>query len=360
MQHLKQQLAEVRSRFHTLDSLRRGGAPFTDCALFGAGHRGLCLLRILESAGARVAHFIDNNPVKQAAPLEGRPVLSVASHRSSAPRLPIVIASHAHESIARQLLAEGLTDIHAFPALSFYCMPDIMERHGSELERVYALLSDDASRAAFAAIVKAYQTGDDGCYRIADYAQYFHPRVQPETHDVVIDGGAFDGDTALRFHALRAPLRMVCVEPFEQSFQALAEATRDIPGCTPVRRALWSHAGELRFAAAGMGSTGCAVSKAGELCVQAATIDSLVEELGLARVDLIKLDVEGAELAALGGAQGVIARHRPKLQVCVYHSIEDLWRIALHLAERFPDYGYYLGHHSPDPHETVLYALPAA
>lgn len=49
------------------------------------------------------------------------------------------------------------------------------------------------------------------------------------------------------------------------------------------------------------------------------TIDKLVAELGLERVDFIKMDIEGAETRALEGGRGVLAKHRPRLSVSVYH-----------------------------------------
>jgi len=45
--------------------------------------------------------------------------------------------------------------------------------------------------------------------------------------------------------------------------------------------------------------------------VETTTIDTEVESAGLGRVDLIKLDVEGAEEAALRGARQTLLRHRP-------------------------------------------------
>lgn len=52
-----------------------------------------------------------------------------------------------------------------------------------------------------------------------------------------------------------------------------------------------------------------------ELTVPTRRLDDVVEEHALTRVDVIKLDVEGAELAALRGAQRTLARHRPLVLV---------------------------------------------
>ncbi len=43
------------------------------------------------------------------------------------------------------------------------------------------------------------------------------------------------------------------------------------------------------------------------------TIDLLVHEMGLSRVDLIKMDIKGATERALRGATATIARHRPQV-----------------------------------------------
>lgn len=45
--------------------------------------------------------------------------------------------------------------------------------------------------------------------------------------------------------------------------------------------------------------------------LQARSVDSLVAELGIQRVDLIKIDVEGAELEVLEGARATLAKYRP-------------------------------------------------
>ncbi len=59
------------------------------------------------------------------------------------------------------------------------------------------------------------------------------------------------------------------------------------------------------------------VGEAGEetLEVPVVRIDQLVAELGLPRVDFIKLDIEGAEREALRGAVQVLKKYRPRLMM---------------------------------------------
>jgi FkbM family methyltransferase len=49
--------------------------------------------------------------------------------------------------------------------------------------------------------------------------------------------------------------------------------------------------------------------------VQGVTLDGFVERAGLQRVDYIKIDVEGAELKVLQGAQQIIRRFSPIIQL---------------------------------------------
>ncbi len=49
------------------------------------------------------------------------------------------------------------------------------------------------------------------------------------------------------------------------------------------------------------------------------TIDNLVTELKLERVDFIKMDIEGAEVKALFGAKATLAKYHPRMSLSVYH-----------------------------------------
>ena len=74
-------------------------------------------------------------------------------------------------------------------------------------------------------------------------------------------------------------------------------------------------------------------------------------------VSFIKMDIEGAEMSALRGAEQLIRRDHPDLAVCVYHSISDLFEIPLYIHSLVPEYRLYLRHHTPVFCETVCYAV---
>lgn len=50
------------------------------------------------------------------------------------------------------------------------------------------------------------------------------------------------------------------------------------------------------------------------------TLDSLFEDK---KIDFIKMDIEGAEPLALMGGEKVLRKYHPKLDICIYHNVED-------------------------------------
>jgi hypothetical protein len=53
------------------------------------------------------------------------------------------------------------------------------------------------------------------------------------------------------------------------------------------------------------------------------TIDWLVSDLALAKVDFIKMDIEGAEKNALAGSTKVMAHFHPRLAIATEHLPDD-------------------------------------
>ncbi len=68
------------------------------------------------------------------------------------------------------------------------------------------------------------------------------------------------------------------------------------------------------------------------------TLDRIVVELGLDRLDLIKMDIEGAELKALAGASEVIRRFQPRLVIATENQASDARDIPAFVRDTYPDY----------------------
>jgi len=68
------------------------------------------------------------------------------------------------------------------------------------------------------------------------------------------------------------------------------------------------------------------------------TIDNLVRELQLKRVDFIKMDIEGAERHALSGARETLRKFRPRMALCVHHLEDDPVKIPEIVGSIVPGY----------------------
>ena len=65
--------------------------------------------------------------------------------------------------------------------------------------------------------------------------------------------------------------------------------------------------------------------------VKTKTLDQVVDELGLSKVDFIKIDVEGAELDVLKGATKALEENNVFLAIAAHHIPEEVLEIAKYL-----------------------------
>ena len=95
------------------------------------------------------------------------------------------------------------------------------------------------------------------------------------------------------------------------------------------------------------------VSEDGDIAVEAIKLDDFFESHE--SPTFIKMDIEGAELAALKGCAETIRKYKPKLAICVYHKPEDIFEIPEYILSLNPDYKMWLRHYTNLVNETVLY-----
>jgi FkbM family methyltransferase len=72
--------------------------------------------------------------------------------------------------------------------------------------------------------------------------------------------------------------------------------------------------------------------------VPVTTVDKLVDELKLPRVDYIKMDIEGSELRALQGSHNTLSKFKPRLSIASYHAPEHPKEIPRIVRSARPDY----------------------
>jgi FkbM family methyltransferase len=280
------------------------------------------------------------------------------------PRFNIVIA-FANASLARQKL--GRMDRGRVAGIYFFdVMGELLnntsdrvylEAHKAHFNAVYETLGDDLSCRTFEAFLNCKLGGAAGPLADVCRKEQYFPKdiIELSDREVFVDGGAYTGDTLLTFmHLTGGRCARCCAFEPDPANAARLTATvekRGLRGITVLNKGLWSAPATLPFAV-WHGTSASAVSGAGEVSIEAQTVDRAAPD-----ATFIKLDIEGAELEALKGAAGTIKRNRPKLAVCVYHKPGDLFEIPLYIRSLVPAYRLYLRQHQPVSCETVLYAV---
>jgi FkbM family methyltransferase len=123
---------------------------------------------------------------------------------------------------------------------------------------------------------------------------------------LVVDGGAAEGDWAREFKAIYPEAQVLCVEPRDASRPALEKLAAELPGIHIASTLLSATTGEVEFFQYGHQSSmlptisGKAFGESTRIAATA--LDDLIGNMKLPWPDLIKLDLQGAELVALSGA----------------------------------------------------------
>ncbi len=131
--------------------------------------------------------------------------------------------------------------------------------------------------------------------------------------DVVVDVGANIGVFSL-ISALRVgPAgRVIAFEPHPRAFARLVrnvDQNHFQKVIVPIQAAVSAAAGELSFDPDSI-TVHNSVDAAGSTTVRAVTLDADPNVTALAQIDLLKIDVEGHEVAVLGGAEETLLRTR--------------------------------------------------
>ena len=178
--------------------------------------------------------------------------------------------------------------------------------------------------------------------------------------EVFIDGGSYDFQNSISFINMRGKTtdKIIFIEPQPDQYKICEQKAKKYSNVIGYNCGLWNESKMLNLRVPFVNAMSASFVRnrtATSFSVAAMKLDDL---LNGEVATFIKLDVEGAELNALIGAERTIKKHKPKLAVCIYHKPSDVWEIPDYILSLHEDYRLYLRHHHIcDYDDTVLYAF---
>lgn len=357
-----------------IDSLR----SFPSIYIYGTGSVATDTCNLLRSLGARVSAFLDRAPntnkYRHNIPLYNAEMNSVSLlDRSEALVMIAIFNPHVDlQSIKSYLAHAGWTNLltfnqyyqifgDSFGDRYWLTQPEYYEQHSDEMQTVRSLWKDDKSRAVHDSIAEYRVNPDPELLQPPDLSdQYFPSDVPgwPSTLDFV-DCGAFDGDTIRSIRAKSLRLRSyVGFEPDAANYKLLVielKRTTHKSNCNALALpcATYNETCQLRFQAnQGAGSS---LTEKGDTVIQCVAIDAAMPNFPC---NLIKMDIEGAEIKSLLGAEMTIRQYVPALAICVYHHPAHIWEIPLLINSWNLGYRFFLRCHCFNSFDLVMYAVP--
>ena len=192
----------------------------------------------------------------------------------------------------------------------------------------------------------------------------------------VVDAGAHHGHTVVQYLEHFPNSRVIALEPepgnfaiaketlapFGERVELLPFALGETDGRLPLR--LTSHSGAHSLLEVGdMRYYDAPVETLAPIEVRVVKLDSLLAERRLDRLDILKMDIQGAELLALRGASELLARHAIRLIALevlfqpLYRNQPTFWDIADHLRSLgYAQQGIYDQKHHSANHAILRWA----
>jgi FkbM family methyltransferase len=343
--------------------------------IYGTGTVGKDIWKLLKAKGYSIKGFIDHShienpslevptfqPDDQRIPIKDRKNSDViiAIHNRAA-QIPLIIENLHRLGYGQIITLIDLYDNFAAELGERYWLTsrDFYSNHEKEILLTQNLFKDKASRELFRSLIGFRKTGDYSILSAPDMEHQYFPLDIPTWKKPIrfVDCGAFDGDTLRNFVEFNVPIEaLAAFEPDQINFQKLSKYVREsqIPNAFLWPCGVYSSSTQIKFSS-GQGEASV-ISEKGAFTIQCISLDDAIPNFN---PTLIKMDIEGAEIEALQGAQHIIQKYKPGLAISVYHFPSHIWEIPLFVKSMMPDaYHYYLRAHGFNDFDIVLYAIP--
>lgn len=351
-----------------LDSIIKADQEYI---IYGAGRIGKEIYSLLKKRNTKVIAFLDQNAQENQC-FDSVPVLTVNNFSQKGNKSAhVIISLFTSRSIINDIIStltmEYITNIiYNENLLACFCKLGLSKRddlifsdYKDEILKAFDMLCDDHSRAIYVENLKAYITWDfKQTLQSENTIQYFDVNVPfSKGYSCFVDCGAFVGDSLQEMTKLLKCNSYFGFEPDRTNFEKLSvqanKVSSKLENIFLFPCAVSDYTGLAYFNENENSGSSLAEGCNTGVPVSVVKLDDCIKK---SRITMIKMDIEGAETAALWGAKEIITSQQPDLAICVYHKVSDIWEIPLLLRDWVPNYQFYLRCHCPNTMETVLYA----
>lgn len=348
---------------------------YDNLIVWGCGQAGLDYYNFLKNNNLhnKIKNYADNNmnnwgaEVNNLSVLSPKEVIEKVKNNSTC----IIIASLHLIEIKKQLKAYGIHE-NNIDIKGYYISinnlsytndtPFInIKSNFEKYEEVFSYLCDDFSKEVYVNLLNTKISLDtsymEGISNLS-HEQYFDNNlINFISNEVFCDCGSYNGDTLEQFITLTKGKyeKYIAFEADKDTYKELCKKIdeRNYNNITVYNIACWNEKKTLYFEAS---DTSGHITDKGNISIKADALDNILEN---EKITFLKMDIEGAEEMALLGAQNIIKNNKPLLAICIYHKLEDYYKIPLLIKKFNPDYSIYIRQYTDMVDvETVCYAIP--
>jgi len=366
----------------TLDNFIRFIKESEYYVLWGASKGGKETKRMIEHYGGEVVAFIDSDRKKWGTKFQNLEVFSPEKVPEFVKERVKIVVSTMYDRAVSSLLEKvfGLRLLKEYsisPITSWHNLErlgdfggvnflNLLRENIDKVENIFSFFRDESSKKTYFEILRSriyhFNFEVQVNYPISNFHHYFHPEVRPRNGDIIVDGGAFVGDTISDVVEGKIKFRKIyAFEPDKDNLSVLKRKFRSNGNIVLIPKGLWEDNRKLFFVSSENTMNSFIVENLEEVkgkkvsYIEVVSIDEFFKSEG-DFPDFIKMDIEGSEIEALKGARDTISIQAPRLAISIYHKASDLWEIPLLIKNLNPKYKLFIGHHSFFWAESVVYA----
>lgn len=342
--------------------------------IFGAGKTAKIFKTILAKQNKQVLAFLVSNGDNSE--IDNIKVLNISQEYSNIDQtIPVIIAVFNREKNSNINFITGFLKKFNFDKIispyefynryseqleNWYWLTDkkFYIEHLQKYSDVKNLFEEPKSLDIFERITVFLTSFDCNVLPIAEIEnQYFPEDINIwNNKGAFLDIGSFDGQTLLDAYRKYGKMQLaIAYEPDPKNIILIKNKLVELNIADQIfiiPCGVWSKTESIRFSSGGGESS--SIQENGDITIQCLSLDETLLDI---KIGYIKMDIEGAEMEALQGAQNTIKKYNPTLAISLYHKPEHLFTIPLLINSWNLGYKFYIRSHGNNLLETVLYCV---